>query len=256
MACGKKLKSNWEGCRRSHDGFLTHTLLNQMDTVRSWLDANEVRRMAEELMESPPKNKIPQPDAGYDDFEGYTQPDTTSNEPSVDDSEPKVNTLARASVSSSLASAREMAEGSGMLQQSSSPKTTKTPNQSKPTLEKTPPIEPPQTDFHEIDPMQILQLSETWTAQFHLQSMVVITANDVVIFDTLGNPKLTQMAQKLAKSSSSAGHLFVRISAGSSLQVVPISTDQVTLTLGVLVSTALSTEQVTQLVEQASEKLI
>ena len=86
--------------------------------------------------------------------------------------------------------------------------------------------------------------------------MVVITADEEVVFDTLGNPKLTQMAQKLANSSSGTGHLFVRISAGTSLQVIPISADKTNLTIGVLVSTALSSDQVASLVEQASQKLI
>jgi len=108
-------------------------------------------------------------------------------------------------------------------------------------------------DVHEFDPMLFIQLSEKWTEQFGLRAMVVIAPDAEVIFDTLGNSKLTQMAQKLAKAAPSAGHLFVRIGAESSLQVIPVSTENGKLTFGILVSVALSSDQVKLLSEKVME---
>ena len=105
-------------------------------------------------------------------------------------------------------------------------------------------------DVREFDPVLFLQLSEQWADQFNLRSMVLMTPDTEVLFDTLGNTKLTQMAQKLAKAAPASGNLFVRIAAGTSLQVLPVSTGLGDLTLGLLVSTALSSDQVARLAEQ------
>ncbi len=54
-----------------------------MDPVQSWLDANEVRRMAESLMEPPAKVDVSTIDAGYgENFEGFA--DASQTEPIQD----------------------------------------------------------------------------------------------------------------------------------------------------------------------------
>ncbi|MFK7910555.1 MAG: hypothetical protein AB8F34_08120 [Akkermansiaceae bacterium] len=94
-----------------------------MDPVQSWLDAKEVRRMAESLMAPPPEVDPTKVDAGYgESFEGFA--DSFSGE--------EVNSTGipnpperRTAVETSLAKAQEVAQGSGMLrhpaEQSSSP---------------------------------------------------------------------------------------------------------------------------------------
>jgi len=221
-----------------------------MDTVRSWLDADEVRRMAEGLM-SPqvPKEPAQSNTKNVDTIEDIIE-DTIENEcedVTAEGGEPlesDTNSLPLPSVSKALASARKVAEGSGMLHVSSSG-----PSPSVPT-DDTRSDQVESEDDYEIDPMLFIELSEKWTKQFGLRAMVVIASDAEVIFDTLGNSKLTQMAQKLAKAAPSAGHLFVRIGAGSSLQVIPVPTENGKLIFGILVSSALSSDQVKLLSDQ------
>lgn len=116
-----------------------------MDPIQSWLDAKEVRRMAESLMAPAPEVDQAALDAGYgDDFEGFAaakeveltkqDPEPTATVPPLaaqpfqsdiveeqnqpDASQPQdqgVGTTARIVVSHALADAKRLAEGSGML---------------------------------------------------------------------------------------------------------------------------------------------
>lgn len=106
-----------------------------MDPVQSWLDAKEVRRMAESLMAPAPEVDQAAVEAGYgDEFEGFAKAAEAENKvgrsapvgvspvvsPSVP--EPPVETAVQAGggrregTSHALADARRVAEGSGMLQ--------------------------------------------------------------------------------------------------------------------------------------------
>lgn len=216
-----------------------------MDTVQSWLDANEVRRMAEDLMSPASQKELVQSDAAYHEgFTGYA--DQSQDQFGSVDQAPRV------SVSKALASARKVAEGSGMLQASQSSISNTGNVISPPSKESI--IEAPQSDICEVDPLKILMLSEQWVKQFNLRSMVVMAPNAVVLFDTLGNTKLTQMAQKLANGAPVAGNLFVRIGAGACLQVVHVSIGRGDLIFGLLLSAALSSDQISILLGQVSEK--
>lgn len=110
-----------------------------MDPIQSWLDAKEVRRMAESLMAPAPEVDQAALDAGYgDDFEGFagakmehsqvaataSPAETTSSAPPLDQptqldlddqKHQDVGTTAKIVVSHALADARRLAEGSGML---------------------------------------------------------------------------------------------------------------------------------------------
>ncbi|MEJ6573354.1 MAG: hypothetical protein QNL01_08110 [Akkermansiaceae bacterium] len=109
-----------------------------MDLVQSWLDAKEVRRMADSLMAPPPEVGKSALDAGYgDDFEGFAE--SVSNEVAASSSRSPVprpdgrphaqkqfvkptapptpnEEPQRAAVGNALADARRVAEDSGMLQ--------------------------------------------------------------------------------------------------------------------------------------------
>jgi hypothetical protein len=199
-----------------------------MDTVRSWLDAGEVRRLAEGLLE--PVNAM---EKGGEDAEV---------------------SASLASVTSALAAARKVAEGSGMLQSPSEPDVGNGVEVESVSDSVTESTQVP--DVQEFDPMQILELSEVLAAQFGLRAMVMMASGGEVIFDTLGNSRLTVMARKLANAMPSEGCLFVRVGAGTSLQVLPVSTGQGELTFGVIVSTALSSDEVGLLTEHISQNMV
>jgi hypothetical protein len=209
-----------------------------MDTVRSWLDANEVRRLAEELMEPSHEKEISESDAGYDEkFEGYT--DRTVRSESDSGASP------RASVSNALAAARKVAEGSGMLQGSSGG------------------IDPEQEDKKQAQPMDLSELdqavilshSKKWAELFGLSSLILMGGDQEVVFDTLENRMLTQMARKLAKSTPESGNLFVKVGAEACLQVVEISTAYGSLALGSLVVAPLSADRLVQLSAKVNQDL-
>ena len=116
-----------------------------MDPIQSWLDAAEVRRMAESLMAPAPEVDQSAIDAGYgDDFEGFADSvnseDSQSEEvvspapkeevvssapkeelvsPELDSepSEPRTSISTKITMGHALADAKRMAEGSGMLTQ-------------------------------------------------------------------------------------------------------------------------------------------
>jgi len=82
-----------------------------------------------------------------------------------------------------------------------------------------------------------------------------------VLFDSLGDSRITQMAQKLAMSSAgkrvtgAPGSLSVRVAAGAFLQVVCVSTVRGMLAIGVLVESALPSDQVEALISEVREAL-
>jgi len=209
-----------------------------MDTVRSWLDANEVRRLAEGLMEPSHEKEIAESDAGYDEkFEGYTDSTVRSESDAV--------TSPRASVSNALATARKVAEGSGMLQGSS--------GSIEPEQEDKKQAQP--LDLSELDQAVILSHSKKWAEQFDLNSLILMAGDQEVVFDTLENKMLAQMARKLAKSTPKSGNLFVKVGAEACLQVVEISTAYGSLTLGSLVVAPLSADRLVLLSAMVNQDL-
>lgn len=210
-----------------------------MDTVRSWLDANEVRRLAEGLMEPSREKEISESDAGDNEkFEGYTDEET----------QPESDSIAspRASVSNALAAARKVAEGSGMLQKSSAE------------------VDPKQEIKKQVQALSLSDLEEAailnhsgkWAEKFGLNSLILMGKDQEVTFDTLDNKMLTQMARKLAKSTPKSGNLFVKVGAEACLQVVEISTAYGSVTLGSLVVAPLSADQLLQLSAQVIQDLV
>ena len=87
-----------------------------MDPVQSWLDAKEVRRMAESLMAPPPEVDPTVLDAGYgDSFEGFANASSDTMPAEQPLPADHAQNAQRASVGSTLANARQVAEDSGML---------------------------------------------------------------------------------------------------------------------------------------------
>jgi len=217
-----------------------------MDTVRSWLDAKEVNRLAEGLLSPAPREV----DANVEGLNSQVVVSPRLPEFS-EDSAPKP------SVKNALATALKTAKGSGMLQNASGGEgDSVVPDQSVKTgAEKLWGAKKSPSDVRELDLMLLLDLSEQWSEDFELNALVLMASDGEVLFDTLGNLKLTQMAQKLAKSATLKGNLFVRIGAGANLQVMPVSQDSSGWMLGVVVAKALSADQVEALTAEVSSGL-
>jgi len=200
-----------------------------MDTVQSWVDAKEVNRLGEGLLKDS-KAELSE-DSQKQEGEG------------LPDSAPAI------AVISALKTARETAEGSGMLRGVSQPSSE---DQKEPEAEEVVVSQ----DIRELDLMLVLNLSEQWRERFALKAMVLMASDYEfeVLFDSLGDSRLTQVAQKLAKSSSSGS--FLRVASGIFLQVVQVSTGHGNLALGVLADFVLSSGQVEALVSEVRAGLL
>lgn len=222
-----------------------------MDTVQSWLDAKEVRRLAEELMEPSREKEYAASEAGYGEkFEGYADSENPTGDVAVpDEAAPESESVSspRASVSNALADARRVAEGSGMLQTSKDEPVETAAKPSSEVVESEKAVS--KAKVSDLDSSQLQQASQQWASQFSLQSMVLMGLDEEVVFDSLGNAMLTKMAVKLAKAVPTTGHLFVKLGAASSLQVISVSTGHGLLILGVQVSAPLSGDQIDELTE-------
>ena len=193
-------------------------------------------------MEPSHQKEISESDAGYDEaFEGYTDA-TASPEP---DAVTSPRAVVTASVSNALAAARKVAEGSGMLQTSR--------GDIKPEQEDK--KQASSLDLSELDQTTLLSHAKKWAAQFGLRSLILMGADQEVVFDTLKNKMLTQMARKLAKSTPHSGNLFMKVGAEACLQVVEISTAYGSLTLGAVMVAPLSSDQLVQLSSMVNQDL-
>lgn len=227
-----------------------------MDTVKSWLDAKELRRMAEELLEPAAEQEGVNPDAGYGEkFEGYTakvakggggeksggdvsppvqaeagkvEPVALDEEKAVADQTVDPAVKVRASVSSALAGARKVAEGSGMLQGGS--------GVSAPS-EASGPVS--------VDTSKLKKSGAQWAEQFGLRGWFLVEGREKVVADTLGNAMLSQMAMRLVKTVPESGSLHMKVGSGSCLQVLSLGDKQVIF--GALLNSPLAGDQLDRL---------
>lgn len=292
-----------------------------MDPVQSWLDAKEVRRMAESLMAPPPEVDPTVIDAGYgDSFEGFAGSGQAEESPAVPAHAPPAQ---RAAVESSLAKAQQVAEGSGMLrpapQQAQQPAGEAAPQGTAPPLSPDSPFQvSAHQDMTEEVPMarqvsppgdgksepaagqapqpapaepvpaqkvpsfsrgisaevessgsrgpfldRLHRFSASVRQGFGAQAMFLIDNDGQVILDEVGNAKLIQVARTLANASYTAhrqsagsaavGNLHVKISANSTLEVVPARSRYGLLVLGVIFPAPLGAERVRQLTGMLEE---
>ena len=201
-----------------------------MNTVESWVDAEELRRLAEDLL-TPAKEPVPLPTSSSN-----SSAVTSSLEGEEGEDDRSVPLMA--AVTSALETARRVAEGSGIL------------HASKPSQESDDEPDDAPTSVDEclaFDPIAFLSRSEVWQALFAVRSFVIMTSEQEVLLDTLGDTKITQMAQKLACAISAEGNIFMRISADFFLHVMAVSHPRFSncvWSLGVLVPSPLSRDQI------------
>jgi len=234
-----------------------------IDPIQSWLDAKEVRRMAESLMAPAPEVNKAALDAGYgDEFEGFaeaesgahaaptpmaevTAPRVSTNETQLSaeitsGADHVIGTSAKMIVSHSLADAKRLAEGSGMLSSAASvspaapdvdlPDTDlnaetagevpvtpwdQSPDDDVPLGQQIspPPVPPPPTFTSSAvssggarGPFlnRLKKFSSLLRERTEAKAMFLIDNDGQILIDEVGNTKLIQVARTLANASNAA----------------------------------------------------
>lgn len=214
-----------------------------MDYVQSWLDAKEVRRMAEDLMTPVPVDGASAMDAGFgEDFEGFGDSSCSDH---VEDLSPQELPQERQARKSPLAEAQRVAKGSGMLGQAAQLDGAVVSGQRS---------DPRGPSFDRLSEFSLI-VRENLGAR----AMFLIDSKGQVIIDEVKNPKLIQVARTMANASYTAHrqsvksavvrNFHVKIAAAITLEVVSIQGRDGILTLGVLFSAPIGSERVIELAE-------
>ena len=216
----------WRRCHR----VLIIILQFKMDTVRSWVDAGEVRRLAEGLMGAPQENAGPQGDALLAEVE----------DEGLESHESSPMAAPLATVTKALAAARKVADISGMLHKSEVSEPAEVGNG---------------LQMEELDLEKLMQSHKKWAEQYGLSSVVLIGRDAEVVSDSLGNSKLTDMALKMHHSSPVSGSIFVKVGAKTCLQVVELLSNHGLQAIGMIVGSPLTSVQIEQLRTSISKDL-
>ncbi len=198
------------------------------DPIFPWLDPADVRRMAEALMCPTSDAASTLADAGFDDgFVGFAP----------------VRSGAIAAVPIPVAQAVP-------------------PEQPIPEVQINPPLEPepptPQPPANESGARgpfldRIMRFRDWMRAQFGATGIFILDREGAVIFDESNHGRLHFLARSLALASrrqrNSTGNVHVKITASSTLEVIPVDTAYGCLVLGAVVPEALSQGSVATVME-------
>jgi len=212
-----------------------------MDYVQSWLDAKEVRRMAEDLMTPAPVDGASVMDAGFgEDFEGFGNSSCSDH---VEDLSPQELPQERPARKSPLAEAQRVAKGSGMLGHAAQLDGAVVSGQKS---------KPRGLSFDRLSEFSLI-VRENLGAR----AMFLLDSDGQVIIDEVKNPKLIQVARTMTNASYTAhrqsvesavvGNFHVKIAAAITLEVVSMQCRDGILTLGVLFSAPIGSERVIDL---------
>ena len=176
-----------------------------MDPVNPWLDADEVRRMAERLMMPVREPAVSVADAGFDEaFVGYASERPASPAPPVSLTPPAPFTPVKPpapAVAPSAAAARV------------------------PFLDR------------------IQRFRDWMSREYAATGIFILDREGAVIFDESDHGRLHFLARSLALASrrpgTSAANVHVKIGAGTTLEVIPVETAYGCLVLGAVVAEAL-----------------
>jgi hypothetical protein len=224
-----------------------------MDPIHSWVDPDEMRRVAEGLISRPRREKEPvRDDPGYgDDWVGFTAPAAETAGPASPPEAASPVPVGRAedNARSSLESARRIAESGGLL--TSAP-------QGVVGEDATPDPEPRAAQDPVCHPgspfLERLRSYGQWLRQ-HVEArgFFVITREGEVLLDEIQSPKLLQVSRTLAHASRTAnrqagglavGSLHVKLGPGRILEVIPLGSLYGPLVLGVVVPCSLPLDHV------------
>ena len=195
-----------------------------MDPIYPWLDPIEVRRLAEGLMRPNREPLNPFPDAGFDEaFVGFATdaaPMPPASVPAV-----PVTSLHQESLPAS--------EIAGPLNE---------PEDSAPDVVARGPF---------LD--RIIRFRDWMHAQFGATGVFILDREGAVIFDESKHGRLHFLARSLALASrrqrNTTSNVHVKITAGSTLEVIPVDTAYGCLVLGAVVPEALNQNSVAAVME-------
>jgi hypothetical protein len=179
-----------------------------MDPVNPWLDADEVRRMAERLMMPVRDPAVSVADAGFDEgFVGYASDRPASPAAPVSPAPPPV--------------AAPVAP-----------------------VKPPPPAAAPSASAARGPFLDRIQRFRDWMSrEFSASGMFILDREGAVIFDESDHGRLHFLARSLALASrrpgTSAANVHVKIGAGTTLEVIPVETAYGCLVLGAVVPESL-----------------
>ena len=192
-----------------------------MDPIHPWLDAAEVRRLAERLMKPNREPAVTAPDAGFDDaFVGFAN-DPLPQPPAPPPLPPPVREI--------------------------SPPPLDSPFQA-----------PAETQTTARGPLldRITRFRDWLHDSFSATGIFILDREGAVIFDESGHGRLHFLARSLALASrrpgALAGNVHVKIGAGTTLEVIPVDTAYGCLVLGAVVPVALDPPAVVAVMEALS----
>lgn len=248
-----------------------------MDPIESWVDRDELRRLADSLLTQP---SPPEPaDATYgDEFIGYAgeapqplpPPISPPTRTPVPASSTPALTPAEMTARTALKNAREIAQRGGLLTGHSSPAGIDAAEEPGGAAELTevapvaaiglPASNPARTPF-----MDRLKAYGTWLREgIQAKSFFVTDRDGAILIDEVQSPKLHQVARTLAQASRTAnrqagataiGNLHVKIAPETVLEVMPVMTQYGPLILGIIVAQPLSGRNV-ETVAQGLQQVI
>jgi hypothetical protein len=195
-----------------------------MDPINPWLDAAEVRRLAERLMKPAHNPGASVTDAGFDEaFEGYASSRPPAPQPPQE--------VAPAGISESRAEPQS--------------------DRSPPAL--TPAPEPIASSARGPFLDRIHRFRDWMRHHFAATGIFILDREGAVIFDESNHGRLHFLARSLALASrrpgTSAGNVHVKIGAGATLEVIPVETAYGCLVLGAVVPESLSPASVSAVME-------
>jgi len=232
-----------------------------MDPIESWLDAKEVRRMAEELMAPVSEKDQIVSEAGYgNDFEGFTDTVTEVSPETAD-------ALTRSSVSKALANAKNVAENSGMLDVPAKGLLQVAQNEIvKPDVttevslaSDSPPLVQDQEKVDGVFLTGVKKFSDLLRKYTDATAMFLIDNQGEVFMNEVENAKLIGVAQTLMKDSASnrgksgefteVKNVHIKTGTSSYLEIIPCNSSYGPLILGVICPAPMGVERIKQVVE-------
>jgi hypothetical protein len=193
-----------------------------MNPINPWLDADEVRRLAERLMKPASDPALTVTDAGFDAaFEGY------ATERPAAPAQPPAAPATPAPVAEPVQARRE-------------------------------PLSEPITSSARGPFLERIKRFRDWMHhQFSATGLFILDREGSVIFDESNHGRLHFMARSLALASrrqgSSGGNVHVKIGAGATLEVIPVETAYGCLVVGAVVPESLPPAAITAVMEALSQ---
>ena len=206
-----------------------------MDSVRPWVDSDEVRRLAERLLGAREDVVIPDAEAPFGNrFEGYTEDDDGATVAAEPAQEKAPEPVGEASEAVQVPEPDERLPGEQL------------PGPEETALDEGAPlpddgmVEAPRGPF-----LQRVQRLRQWLReQFQVRGMFLLDREGSVIFDDGVHEELQALARSLAQASRvSAGvasNVHVKVGSDATLEVIPAETHYGVIVLGAVVPQAIT----------------